>query len=129
MSNFLRLASTDSVTRIAHEGDEDWIEVRSNLSKKDMDGILRSLPKSLTSGARNADGTTTFDIGDASDMAYSLFKTVMVGWSLEIPCTFENYLALDSEPAQWIDGKLYEHFASLQTSQVEKGKASTSRKV
>jgi len=128
MSNFFRLADTTSTKRLTHENGEDWIDVRANLSKKDMDGILRSLPKSLTSGAKNPDGSTTFDIGDASDMAYSLYKAVVVGWSLDVPCTFDNYLALDNEPAQWVDAQLYEHFSSLQTSQAEKGKAKTSRK-
>jgi len=125
MVNFLRLANLDEVVRITHEGG-DWIEVRANLSKKDMDGILRSLPSSMTSV--QTDGKASFDISEATDMAYSLFKSLVKGWSLDIPCTFDNYLNLDSEAAQWVDAKMYEHFAALQTSSAEKGKAQTSRK-
>lgn len=124
MGTFLRLASPDATTRITHEGG-DWVDVRANLSKKDMDSILRNLPSSMVN---NVDGKVTFNLTEAQEMAYSLFKALVVGWSLDTPCTFENYLSLDSEAAQWIDNKLYEHFASLQTSKAEKGKVSTSQK-
>lgn len=125
MGTFLRLASPDDTTRINHEGG-DWIEVRSNLSKKDMDNILRSLPRSMVSSS--SDGKVSFELSEAQDMAYSLFKATMVSWSLDVPCTFDNYMNLSSEAAQWIDTQLYEHFASLQTTKAEKGKVSTSQK-
>jgi hypothetical protein len=111
---------------MTHENGEDWIEVRANLSKKQMDTILRNLPEKMTSGAVNGIATVTFS--DVSDMARDLFTNLMVGWSLDVPCTFENYQNLDNEAATWVDSKLYEHFAALQTSTVEKGKAQTSRK-
>lgn len=122
MSNFLRLADLNATTRIVHDNGEDWIEVRSNLSKKDMDNILRSLPASMVNGGTNV------DFRDVSEMAHVLFDTLMVGWSIEAPCTFENYQALDSQAAQWVDTKLFEHFSALQTTPDEKGKAQTSRK-
>lgn len=134
MGNFFRLASIDEIKRIDTEEGDDWIDVRANLSKKTMDNIIRLLPDSITSQRQDDEGNVTVNIGDATDMAYALFKALVVDWSLvdannaKVACSFDNYLALDPAPAQWIDGKLYEHFAALQTSAAERGKASTSRK-
>lgn len=116
---FLRLADLDAVKRIEHESG-DWIDVRANLSKRDINRILTTLPQELLNGT----GQVTFQAAVGS--AEALFAALLVGWSLEVPATVENYLNLDGEPAAWIDQKLFEHFNSLTLSEDERGKPSTS---
>lgn len=122
----LRLVDTNATTRI-NSDDGDWIEVRANLSKREVDTILASMPESLVRSATRPDGSEyTFDFGDSSAMARSLFGALMVGWSLDAPCTVENYLSLSSDAGSWIDAQLFTHFNSLQMNKSESGKVTSS---
>lgn len=115
----LRLADINATKRVEHDSG-DWIEVRANLAKKDINSILLALPQELTSGG------DTFTFQAAIGSAEALFTSLVTGWSLEEPATIESYHALTGDAAAWVDSTLYEHFNSLTLSDDERGKPSTS---
>ena len=128
MGGFLKLADTASVTRFDHESG-DWIEVKSNISKREMNAIFASLPDEMIerqiSDEKHSD-EALFLVKQGPAVAQALFGALVTGWSLDAPPTVANYLSLDPEPAAWIDGVLYGHWGSLQMDRDELGKPSTS---
>lgn len=118
---FLELVNTTETKRIEHESG-DWIEVRAQVSKREVNAIARRLPANAYS--ENDDGSWTADV--AIGTAEALFGAMVTGWSLDVPATVENYLALKGEAASWIDTKLFEHFFAVQMGGDEAKKPSTS---
>jgi len=115
----LRIADTTATKRITHESG-DWVEVRANLSKRELNSILSALPLDIASEK------VTFAASIGASEA--LFNALVVGWSLDVPADIENYLALEGDAATWIDTVVMEHFSSLQMSKDESGNASNSAK-
>lgn len=128
MGGFLRLADTASIKRFDHESG-DWIEVKANISKREMNAIFASLPDEMIerqmSDKKHSD-ETLFLVKQGPAVAQALFGALVTNWSVDAPPTVSNYLALDPEPAAWIDGVLYGHWASIQMAEGEPGKPSTS---
>jgi hypothetical protein len=126
---FLRLADTSATKKIEHK-DGDYIEVRANLSKREINSILGSLPGEVFAEAMkksdSKDQSMTVGFRAISETAVAMFKTFVVGWSLPDAPTVDNYLALDPEPAAWVDGVLMEHWDSIQLRKDEEGKPVTS---
>lgn len=107
----LRLAST--ATTKLDLGDGDFIEVRTDLSRQDYNGLLRSFPD-------NYDADKGFSTSEALDFGSSLFKLLVTGWSLDgVAPTVDNYLALERNGSNVVDEKLVEHFNSLLASPTE----------
>jgi hypothetical protein len=115
----LRIADITATTRIEHESG-DWIEVKSNLAKRDINAILLALPPEVLQGG------SEFSYEAAVGSAEALFSALVVGWSLDMPPTVESYLSLTGDGAAWIDSSLYTHFNSLTMSEDERGKPSPS---
>jgi hypothetical protein len=118
---FLELVNTTETKRFEHESG-DWIEVKANVSKREVNAIAKRLPTSAY--AENEDGSWTAEV--AVGTAEALFGALVVGWSLPVPATVENYLALKGEPAAWIDQQLFQHFFNVQLTGDEAKKPSTS---
>lgn len=114
----LRLASAD--TKRIELGDEDFLVVKNDLSKRDFNGILKLLPPDY-------DSDSGFTFGQASDFACALFDCIVTGWSLDVEPTVENYLDLAQDAASAVDQALAEHFNSLTPSAEERTKSKGSR--
>jgi hypothetical protein len=110
----LRLASTD--TKRVDLGDGDYLELRSDLSKRDFNGILKGLPADY-------DTEKGFTPGQADDFTMSLFATLVVGWSLDVPPTVENYLALERSAASAVDEALMAHLNNVSPDAKERTKS------
>lgn len=119
---FLKLADQSATKRYTHE-QGDWIEVRENLTKAEMNYLLRVTPDSMIEPDQSSNIAV---LKDAPGMAEHLFKMCVVGWSLDVEPTVENYLALDPQPGAWIDGVLYGHINGMNLTKEEQGKPSTS---
>lgn len=119
--SFLKLADTSATQALRHESG-DFLEVRSALSKREINMILGSLPSEMFQTA----GKAQFGFNEAAGTAEALFKALVVAWSLPDPATTESYLALEGEPAAWVDKVLFEHFDSLQMGKDESPKPMTS---
>lgn len=115
----LRLASKET-KRIALEGgDNDYIEVKTDVSKRDFNRLLQVIPNI-------EDGLTPATMSDFTDF---LFDLLVVGWSLvdengaPVPTTLENYNELSRDAALAVDAALVEHFNSLTPGDGERRKS------
>jgi hypothetical protein len=107
----LKTASTATKTVMLDE--TDFITVRSDLSKRDFNALLANMPVGV-----QADGTG-LSMGEATKFQEFLFSALVVGWSLDVPATVEEYNGLSAASAQVVDEKLGEHFESLLPSSAE----------
>ena len=109
----LRLVTQDA-KRIDIGDEGDFIEVRSDISRRDFNTILATLPTN-TEGVDEAN--ITFQVAD--EFAQGLFEVFVTGWSLDVPATVENYNNLTRDSASLIDSAVTEHFNSLTPTQPE----------
>lgn len=110
----LRFASVELKSLDLGEGDS--LEVISDLSKRDFNSLLREAPQTFGM-------TETLRPVDADDFTTALFVSLVRGWSLELPCTKENYLNLDRPSADIIDSALVTYFNELSPSVQEQTKS------
>jgi hypothetical protein len=107
----LKTASTTTKTIMLDE--TDFITVRSDLSKREFNVLLGNMPAGV-----QADGGG-LSLAEATKFQEFLFGALVVGWSLDVPATVEEYNGLSAASAQAIDEKLGEHFESLLPSSAE----------
>lgn len=110
----LRLASTDTVT--LDLGDGDSITVRSDITKRVFNSLVAHMPSDFDEkkGLTPAQGV---------EFQKGLFEALVVGWSMPIPASVENYLDLAPEAAAVIDTALADHFSKLTPSRDESTKS------
>lgn len=111
----LRKASVET-TRIflGEEGeDRDWIDVRTEIAKRDFNKFIAFLP------ARTVTKDDNLTPNEATELQKGLFETLVMGWSLDTEPTVEEYLSLDTEAATAVDEALAEHFNTLNPSKQE----------
>lgn len=120
----LRLASLD--TKRIELSDGAWIEVTSDISKRDFMDIMTAMPDSAVSA--DGDSKVTLSIKDAASFQSLLFEVLVRGWSLDVAPSAEAYLDLTRESADEIDSALVKHFSEVVSpNKDELGKPSTSR--
>lgn len=109
----LRLAN-DQTTRIPL-GTDDYVEVKSDISKRTFNKIASLMP-SISEGQ-------DMTIAQAAQFQQDLFAELVVGWSLDAPATVETYLNLAADAANEVDTVLAEHFQSLTPTKDEATKS------
>ena len=114
----MALKSASTATQKLDLGEGDWVEVRSEVSKREYKVLTDFFPE------REVTKDDKLTAGESVQFQSGLFKALVVGWSADIPATVENYEGLDAEDAMRIDKALAEHFAKLMPSDAE-GKADT----
>jgi tRNA isopentenyl-2-thiomethyl-A-37 hydroxylase MiaE len=107
----LRTASTATKDILLDE--TDYIKVRADLSKRDFNDLVTHMPQGV-----EKDGTG-LSLADATKFQEYLFGALVVGWSLDVPATVEEYNNLSADAGQAIDAKLGEHFESLLPTSAE----------
>lgn len=115
----IKFASAD--TKKLDLGDGDFIEVRSDLSKRKFNELMSAMPNREIS---EGNGLT---LSEGLDFQTALFGALVVGWSASEPATVETYLELNRETADAIDKHLIDHFGEISPSKDEQSKAPTSR--
>ena len=113
----LRLASEES-KRIPLD-ESDWIEVKSEVSKKTFNKMVAVMPTAV-----EKDGLTPVM---ATEFQSSLFDLLVTGWSLPQEPTVENYESLDIDAARAVDDKLMEYFSELTVGASDAKKPQKSR--
>lgn len=109
------------VTRSAKRvelSDGDWVELKEDISRRDFNRILSTLPTTQ-------DGVDEENItfGVADDFAQGLFEVFVVAWSLDVAPTLDHYNMLTRDSASEIDSAITEHFNSLTPTQEESTKS------
>lgn len=112
----LRLASES--TQTIDLGDEAWVKVREDISKRSMNRLLAHMPTRPQEELKES-GLT---IEEGLEFQIGLFEALVVEWSLEVPPTAEAYLSITREDVEVLDEKLTKHFEALMPSKEEQGK-------
>jgi len=103
MSRMFRRANRQETVRYTTPDGEDYIELRSELSKGEVNEILKRAPR--------GDG----DVDAGLDFISTFFERAIVSWSAlddegnPIPPTIDEYLNLEAAAGQWIDTQLAQH--------------------
>ncbi len=115
----IKFASAD--TKQLDLGDGDYLEVRSDLSKRRFNELMAAMPNREIS---EGNGLT---LSEGLTFQTALFEALVVGWSASEPATVESYLELNRETSDAVDAKLIEHFGEITPNKDEQSKAPTSR--
>ena len=115
----LKFASKESKRIDLGEG--DFIEVRSDLSKREFNALMTAMPN------RELSEESGLTLAEGLAFAEELFDALVTGWSLPEEPSRDNYLNLSQEASAAIDAKLVEHFGEISPSKEESSKAPTSR--
>lgn len=111
--SFFRKADEGQVKHIATPDGSDWIELYSEFSKKKINQVILSAPK------------TGEDLHSSLAFIERFFEISVKDWSFvdaqghKVPPTVENYRELAAEPAGWIDKILVEHLQNTIGRNVE----------
>lgn len=112
----LRLA--DESTKRIDLGDGDWVDVREDISKRQMTRLISRMPKRSQEEVK----ATGLTIDEGLDFQTGLFETLVTAWSVDLPPTAEAYLSIKREDAEQLDAELMKHFEALMPSKEEQGK-------
>jgi imidazole glycerol phosphate synthase subunit HisF len=120
ISKFLRPVDKTITKKYEHESG-DWIELRQNLSKREVNAILRVMPADIVNGdSQQKSGSEMVDV--LTSVSETLFTNLVVGWSVDDSPNVDTYLSLPSDAANWVDKILFEHFNGQSLSGDEAGK-------
>lgn len=106
--------------------DGAWIDLKASISKRDFITLMSNMAE-LGSADTKDDGTVSLTVPQAVEFQQVLFATLAKGWSIDDPCTVENYMELERASADEVDKVIVDHFQSLMPSKDESGKPETSR--
>ena len=96
--------------------DGDFVIVREEISKRTRNRLILQVPQ------RDDIEETGLTIGEGLDFQPALFAELVIGWSAELDCNMDNYLALAPEAADAIDEVLAEYFSEMMPTKEEQGK-------
>lgn len=100
---FFRRADANEVERYTTPDGEDWVDLRKEFSKSEVNKIITTSPKSND------------DIGGSLSFVERFAEMAVVGWSAvnekgePIKFTVEEYRKLAASAGQWLDRTLIEH--------------------
>lgn len=113
MGSIFRRANRAEIVRYAYPDSDDWIEMRAELTKGEVNKLILATPK----GSEDVEGSLGF---------IQRFATIAVtGWSAvdenDKPVAFsmEEYLELPGDIAQWLDKIFSEHLQKIMGAEVE----------
>jgi len=113
----LRLANQN--TKRVAIGDEDYIVVLEDISRREFSQLLRVIPRD----------TESITADSAEGFTLALFNLFVKGWSVvdndgkSVPVSEEAYFMLSREAANLIDAAVIEHFNSITPSAPEQQKS------
>jgi hypothetical protein len=114
----LKLASLGTTTIDLDGG--GYLEVLTDISKGTFNKLLEQMPDEV-------DEKTGMTPIQGTKFAQGLFEVMVKDWSLDVPATVENYLALEVASSLVVDQALVKHFNSLTVGEPEAKKPKTSR--
>jgi hypothetical protein len=112
----LRLANSDADRRFLDEAKTEFIDVRSEISKRERNALIKMMPD------RPDIEESGITVSEGVEFQSNLFELLVLGWSLDVPATVENYLSLAPDAADLIDGILATVFGAMVPSSDEQGK-------
>lgn len=110
---FFRRANAEDVIRYTTPDGEDWIDLRKEFSKAEVNKIILSSPKAND------------DLAGSLSFVERFAEMAVVSWSMvddkgkEVKFTVEEYKKLAAESSQWLDKTLVEHLQKTIGREVE----------
>ena len=110
---FFRRASIDDVIRYTTPDGEDWVDLRKEFSKAEVNKIILSSPKNNE------------DLAGSLSFIERFAETAVVAWSMvddkgkEVKFSLDEYRKLAAEASQWLDRQLIEHLQKSIGNEVE----------
>lgn len=111
---FFRRADLSDLERYETPDGEDWVDLRKEFSKSEVNKIILASPK-------NND-----DIGGSLTFVERFAEMSVAGWSMvddkgkDVKFSVEEYRKLAAEPGQWLDRTLIEHLQKTIGGEVDK---------
>lgn len=111
--SFFRKADVSKVARVETPDGQDWVELYAEFSKKQINQIILSSPKSSE------------DMQASLSFVERFFEIAVKDWSLvdeagnKVPPTLDAYRDLAAEPSAWLDRVLVEHLQKTVGREVE----------
>jgi len=103
----LRLANVEESRRYYTEDGEDWLDLRAEITKREASALLKFAPRKED----DLDGGLRF--------IEKAFADLIMGWSLDVEATAENYNLLDAAGAQWVDRTIGQHLRVVLGTEAE----------
>jgi len=109
----LRRASEQVDTVYLDDEKEDFLLLKSEVSKREFNRIAAAMP-------RSSEDATEMSLSEAMEFQGFLFDALVVGWSLsEGKPTLEDYHSLSAAAANAVDLKVAAHFEGLVPTSAE----------
>lgn len=103
----LRLANIEETRRYYDDEGESWLDLRAEITKREASSLLKFAPRKED----DLDGGLRF--------IEKAFADLIMGWSLDIEPTAENYNLLDAAGASWVDRTVGQHLRTVLGSEAE----------
>ncbi len=113
MGKFFRRANREEVVRYTTPDGDDFIDLRAELTKGEVNRVLQHVP------------TAERDLAGGLEFLESFFEASIVRWSLTdeednpVPPTVDEYRDLEASGARWIDEQLSTHMSKIMGRQVD----------
>ena len=99
--------------------DGDWVEVRTDISKRSMNRLMSYFPSRSQEDIKE-NGITT---EEGLEFQTGLFEVLVTAWSVDDSPSVGTYLELEAgDGVAELDEKLANHFEALMPSKEEQGK-------
>ena len=103
----LRLANVEESRRYTTEDGEDYLDLRAQITKREASSLLKFAPRKED----DLDGGLRF--------IEKAFADLIMGWSLPVEPTADNYNLLDAAGASWVDRTVGQHLRTVLGSEAE----------
>lgn len=112
--SILRRANTEP-QQIPLDDEGSYISVSKDVTKGQFNSLVEAMPQDMdeSKGLTPSQGT---------GLQTALFKTFVIGWSLDVEPSVEEYLALPRDAADAIDTVLMSHFSNIQVGEPDRKK-------
>lgn len=110
----LRKANTEP-QQIPLDDEGSYISVTTDVTKGQFNALVEAMPQDV-------DDEKGLTPSQGTGLQTALFKTFVIGWSLDAEPTVEEYLGLPREAADAIDEALMTHFSKIQVGESDRKK-------
>lgn len=110
----LRRANTEP-QQIPLDDEGSYISVTKDITKGQFNQLVEAMPQDV-------DDEKGLTPSQGTGLQTALFKTFVIGWSLDVEPSVEEYLNLPREAAEAVDTALMAHFSNIQVGEPDRKK-------
>lgn len=107
--------SNKAPKRLSLDDEGSYVEVTEDITKKQFNALVEAMPQ-------NIDDDKGLTPSQGAGLQTALFATFVIGWSLDVEPSVDEYLDLPRDAADAVDTVLMEHFAAIQVGEPDRKK-------